>query len=156
MNARVARQGIAGALVALLLAGLIVAGFNLNRADAADHARRANMLALTNTDRIDRDRDRLSLNERLSRYAKHHSRQMAREGYLFHSRSEQLIRVLSGYHWSLGGENVGVGGSLDSLETAFMESREHRHNILRRSFEHTAIGIVREGDTLWVTVIFYG
>jgi uncharacterized protein YkwD len=51
---------------------------------------------------------------------------------------------------------VGVGGSLDSLESAFMQSKEHRKNILRPQFDHAAIGVVHGGDTLWVTVIFYG
>jgi uncharacterized protein YkwD len=49
-----------------------------------------------------------------------------------------------------------VGGSLDGLESAFMQSKDHRENILRRQFDHMAVGIVRDGDTLWVTVIFYG
>ncbi len=130
MNARTARRGIVGTLFALLLTGLVVVGLGLHPADAADHARRAQLLELTNTDRVERDRDRLSLNEKLSRYAKHHSREMAQKGFLFHSTSDQLIHILSGYRWSLGGENVGAGGSLDGVEEAFMRSSEHRHNVL--------------------------
>jgi uncharacterized protein YkwD len=37
-----------------------------------------------------------------------------------------------------------------------MHSRIHRENILRRVYEHAAIGIVRVRSRLWVTVIFYG
>jgi uncharacterized protein YkwD len=156
MHARIARRGSVGALIVLLLAGSLVFGFAADRADAATHARRTSMLVLTNHDRTERGRADLSFNSRLSHYAKQHSREMASEGYLFHSSSDQLIKALSRYEWSLGGENVGVGGSLDSLETAFMQSKEHRKNILRRQFDHTAIGVVHDGDRLWVTVIFYG
>ena len=65
-------------------------------------------------------------------------------------------RQLDGYQWQLGGENVGVGGSLESLEDAFMASTEHRKNILRKVYDHAAVGIVRADDRIWITVIFYG
>ena len=43
------------------------------------------------------------------------------------------------------------------VEDAFMESRLHRQNILRMTFRHAAIGVVRDDDGhFWVTVIFYG
>jgi uncharacterized protein YkwD len=52
---------------------------------------------------------------------------------------------------------VGVGGSLESLEAAFMNSPSHRENILRTSFAHAAVGVARDDDGhIWVTVIFYG
>jgi uncharacterized protein YkwD len=51
---------------------------------------------------------------------------------------------------------VGVGSTLESLEDAFMDSKKHRQNILRREFLHAAVGVVREDGRLWVTVIFYG
>ncbi len=80
---------------------------------------------------------------------------MAHAGYLFHT--EDLAAKLKGRNWSIGGENVGVGSSLDSLEDAFMASKVHRENILRKTFDPSAIGIYRDGDdNVWVTVIFYG
>ena len=143
--------------VALLLAGTLVLGFAPTRSEATTHhGRRRHMVALTNGDREERARHDLRFTERLSRYAKRHSRQMARKGSLFHSTTAQLQHQLAPYDWSIGGENVGVGGSLASLEAAFMASREHRQNILRRTFDHVAVGIVRQHDRLWVTVIFYG
>ena len=68
----------------------------------------------------------------------------------------QLRAALAGYRWQLGGENVGVGGSLESLEDAFMASPDHRKNILRKIYGHAAVGIVRQDDRIWITVIFYG
>ncbi len=58
--------------------------------------------------------------------------------------------------WSLGGENVGVGGSLDGLQRAFMASKLHRQNILNETYDHMAVGIVKADESLWITVIFYG
>ena len=94
--------------------------------------------------------------EKLGKYAKAHSRAMANDGYIYHSTGDQLRRALDGYDWELGGENVGVGGSLESLEDAFMASELHRQNILRRVYDHAAVGIVRADDQIWITVIFYG
>jgi uncharacterized protein YkwD len=82
---------------------------------------------------------------------------MARRGEIFHSSPDQVRAALDGYDWSLAGENVGVGPSLDALEDAFMESKLHRQNILRTTFRNAAIGVVRDDDGhFWVTVIFYG
>lgn len=114
------------------------------------------MLALTNHDRANHDRAALSFAERLARYAKSHSQAMANSGHIFHSTANQLLSALEGYNWQLGGENVGVGGSLESLEDAFMASTDHRKNILRRVYDHAAVGIVRQDDRIWITVIFYG
>lgn len=146
-------SGIAVALVALLLTGVAPDG---STAAAERTGRRMQMLGLTNEARVRHDRQALSFAARLSRYAKQHSREMAEAGYLFHSTAEELRRALDGYHWQLGGENIGVGGSLESLQDAFLASRTHRQNILRRVYDHAAVGIVRADDRIWVTVIFYG
>lgn len=142
-------------IVAAALACLLVLG----GAEALGQERpgpRRHMLALTNTDRADHDREALTFNERLSRYARAHSQAMADRGYLFHSTGDQLRAALDGYRWELGGENIGVGGSLEGLEEAFMESPPHRQNLLRRIYRHAAIGIVRQDGRTWITVIFYG
>jgi uncharacterized protein YkwD len=148
---------ILAAALALLLSTLLLIG-SAHPADAEDgrFGRRRQMLALTNQDREARDRRELGFAATLSRYAKSHSAAMARKGHLFHSTEGQLRNALAGYGWSIGGENVGVGGSLETLEAAFMASKLHRQNILRAEFERAAVGVIRDGDRYWVTVIFYG
>jgi len=144
-----------GVLVVLAVIGLA----ELPQAGAAggrDLGPRRAMLALTNEDRAAHDRDALGFTAGLARYAKRHSRAMAKEGYLFHSTDSQLQKALEDYDWEIGGENVGLGASLEGLEAAFMASELHRANILRQSFEHAAVGIVREDGHIWITVIFYG
>jgi len=141
----------------LVLAGLLVAGYAPGRADAADRiGRRLQMVSLTNVDRTQHDRNALAFQAQVSRYAKEHSRAMARRGYIFHSTEEQLRAALGDVRWSLGGENVGVGGSLDSLQRAFMASKLHRQNILNKTYDHMAVGIVKSDDSMWITVIFSG
>jgi len=151
------RSRFAVAVTVILSAVLVLTLAPNDRANADQRfGRRRQMLALTNDDREARDRDNLGFAARLSRYAREHSRAMAQEGYLFHSTDDQLRHALDGYEWGIGGENVGVGGSLDSLEAAFMASKLHRENILRREFDHAAVGVVRSDGRIWVTVIFYG
>lgn len=145
------------AVLALLLSALLLIG-SAHRADAEGErfGRRRQMLSLTNQDRETRDRRELGFAAALSKYAKSHSAAMARKGYLFHSTDDQLRDALEGYAWTIGGENVGVGGSLETLEEAFMGSKLHRQNILRPDFQRAAVGVIRDGDRFWVTVIFYG
>ncbi len=156
MGRRMAQRG-AAALVALVLAGGISATLVTGTAGAGERfARRVHMLALTNQARETHDRADVKLNWALCRYARQHSLAMAAKGYLYHSDTSTLVDLLDGYDFSIGGENVGVGSTVDSLQQAFMESPPHRENILRTSFDHVAIGMARVDGHLWVTVIFYG
>ena len=146
-----------GCLLALLMTGALVLGAAGGVAIGDEKlGPRRHMLALTNTDRDRHDRRHLAFAATLARYAKAHSQAMADRGNIFHSTGDQLRAQLDGYEWQLGGENVGVGGSLESLEDAFMASTEHRKNILRKVYDHAAVGIVRAHDRIWITVIFYG
>ena len=143
------------ALVFLLAAALFTTGIVTDPVRAgATVPPRGEMFRLTNGDREARNRHDLDLNTRLSRYAKRHSRKMAERGELFHT--PNLAEKLSGLNWTIGGENVGMGPDLPSLESAFMASTPHRKNILRRAFADAAIGVYESDGSFWVTVIFYG
>lgn len=164
------RTGWAGLAVLMLLAYLSTAfTFTNSRADAAERTpavtavalgspaeTRGDFMDLTNADRAEHDREALRLARVLSRYATHHSRAMADRGFLFHSSEDDLRAALEGTEWTVAGENVGVGDSLDDLEDAFMASAVHRHNILARTYDHAAVGVVIEDGRVWVTVVFYG
>jgi uncharacterized protein YkwD len=156
MEVRVARRG-SGVLVTLLLAASLMPAFAPARAAAGERfTRRLHMLSLTNQARESHDRADVKLNWLLSRYARHHSVEMANKGYVYHSNDDTLVDILSPYHFSVGGENVGVGSTVDGLQDAFMASPPHRENILRSAFDHVAIGMASVDGHLWVTVIFYG
>lgn len=51
------------------------------------------------------------------------------------------------------GENVGVGGSVTSLHTAFMNSPGHRANVMG-DFGYAGVGVRWAGTKLWVTINF--
>jgi uncharacterized protein YkwD len=143
------------AAVLLLCSSLLLSGVATDHARAGEAAGdRAQMLRLTNRARENNDREALALNRALSKYALRHSRQMAEKGELFHT--ADLADKLKGLNWSMGGENVGVGSSLDDVQAAFMGSKAHRDNILCDVYDHTAIGVVQSDGSFWVTVIFYG
>jgi uncharacterized protein YkwD len=143
-----------GTVLALSLVATLVLGAMAPNAGART-LRRNQMLELMNTKRENKHVTDLHISSRLSRYARQHSRQMAKRGYIFHTRS--LASRLRSVRWSIAGENVGAGGGdVSSLFQAFMDSAPHRRNILRRSFKHVGIGMVRRGGYLWVTMDFYG
>lgn len=155
MTISVSRSWRRPALALLLVLALFTSGIVTDRSRANAAPRwRAEMLQLTNEDRVDANRDALELDLQLSRYAKRHSRDMAEDGELSHTAN--LEDKLEGVDWTIGGENVGVCSSLSEVEDAFMASKPHRKNILRREFDHAAIGVFKSGGNLWVTVIFYG
>lgn len=57
--------------------------------------------------------------------------------------------------WTALGENAGEGGSASQIQQAFMNSSEHRSNILSSTYTEVGIGSARSSDgTLWVDEVF--
>jgi hypothetical protein len=58
--------------------------------------------------------------------------------------------------WTSYGENVGQGpaGDPDALFKAYMNSSEHRANILNTAYRFTGVAVVLDGDTAWNTFDF--
>ena len=75
---------------------------------------------------------------------------MATDGYLFHNPS--LTTEIG--NWQSLGENVGSGLTASSIATAFMDSTEHRDNILSTQFTQVGIGAVSYKGLIWVTEDF--
>jgi uncharacterized protein YkwD len=94
----------------------------------------------------------LKLDPELGKVARVHARAMARRRQIFHQSSSQLGTRVT--RWSSLGENVGVGSTVTSLHTAFMNSPGHRANILYSSFRNVGVGTVRKGGRMWVVVVF--
>jgi len=149
----ISRSGRQVTLALLLAAVLVSSGIGTAPAHAGTGLR-GEMFKLTNDDRADHDSRVLDLDAELTRYARRHSQAMADAGEIFHTKN--LAAKLKNKDWSAAGENVGVGPSLSGLEAAFMDSTQHRRNILNRDFDDVAVGVAESDGNFWVTVIFYG
>ncbi|MFN2614324.1 MAG: CAP domain-containing protein, partial [Actinomycetota bacterium] len=58
-------------------------------------------------------------------------------------------------NWTMVGENVGVGPDVATLHQAFIDSPEHRDNILERSYNQIGVGVAYGADgNIYVTEDF--
>lgn len=137
---------VAGLLLSALLPTPAGAACYVNNSDERSFAGKINMA------RSAAGKNRLHLDPELSKAAKVHSREMVRRETLYHTPTDTLKRRVT--RWTTLGENVGVGGTVTSLHTAFMNSAAHRSNILYSGFRHVGVGTIQRGGRLWVTVIF--
>ena len=139
-----------------MLAGIVLSAlFPVSHAGAAcysnnnkeqDFARKLNLA------RRSAGKSSLRLDPQLSKAAKVHTREMVNKNLLYHTPTDALKRRVT--NWYELGENVGVGGTVASLHTAFMNSAAHRSNILYSGFRYVGIGSKVANGRLWVTVIF--
>jgi hypothetical protein len=96
----------------------------------------------------------LSIQGDLLRISRVWSQTMATAGHIFHNTN---IANLVPSNWQTVGENVGMGPTCDSIAQAFMNSPEHRRNILDPAFTTVGVGVVDSPDgTVWVTEDFMG
>lgn len=105
-----------------------------------------------NSARSNNSLGKLRLDPELSKAARVHTKEMVDQEFLFHTASDALKRRVT--EWNILGENVGVGSTVSSLHSAFMNSPAHRDNVLYGKFRHVGVGTRVIGGRLWVTVIF--
>jgi hypothetical protein len=92
----------------------------------------------------------LQVNANLVAKARAWSAGMAAAGRIWHSTLSDGITE----DWRKLGENVGMGGSVDGLHTAFVNSLHHYENLVDPAFGYVGIGIVTSGRTIFVTEVF--
>jgi uncharacterized protein YkwD len=110
------------------------------------------MVYLINKARLAAHEPTLQYAAALSGLARTHSALMATRRTIFHTYN--LGSVLGNFSWSLAGENVGMGGSMDLLHQAFMLSPAHRRNNLERRFHRIGVGVVWKNGVAFITVDF--
>lgn len=110
------------------------------------------MMHLINVARHRAHRPGLHFSAALSNLARNHSALMARDGSIFHTGN--LAYQLRHFHWSIAGENVGMGPTMDALHRAFMLSAPHRRNNLDKRFHRVGVGVVWRGGIAFITVEF--
>ena len=87
----------------------------------------------------------------LTSVARQHSAQMASKQELYHN--PNLTTQVQ--NWQAVGENVGEGPTVSDIHNAFMQSPEHRANILDHDFTQVGVGVVVDKNgIIWVTEDF--
>ncbi len=147
------RSSSIGAILVLALSATLVGAAVAPSAEARSLRREA-VLKELNQRRHEHGLRRLDMPRWLVHYARHHSRDMAHRGYIFHT--SDLASVLRSVRWREAGENVGAGGDWRSVFRAFMRSPEHRWNMLHAAYRHVGIGLVNRRGWVYITLFFYG
>jgi hypothetical protein len=135
------------ALAAALALGTVV----LAPTSASASSEESRFTSLTNRERTSRGGRSLITKSDLVAIARRHSQRMADRGYIYHN--DNLSNEVRG-DWQTLGENVGRGGSVESIHNAFMDSAPHRRNILESRFNHVGIGTVIKNGRIYVTEVF--
>ncbi len=134
----------------VLLASLATVSLGLSA--VADSASEAGFLAKINASRAANGLAALSVDGGLRSHARNHTQDMIDAGEIYHSSGDEL-KAAAGSGWSKLGENVGRGGTVDSLHKAFMASAGHKANILG-DYNYAGIGTASSDGVLYVTVVF--
>ena len=147
-------------IVSILLLSTMLAGSAVAASSASATTRtgptvtEARMVYLINQARRHANRWPLQYSSALSRIARAHSALMASKGTIFHTKN--LAYAFRNFSWTLGGENVGMGPSMDALHTAFMLSLHHRENNLEKRFHRVGVGVIWKNGVAFITVEFLG
>jgi hypothetical protein len=134
----------------VLLASLATVSLGLSA--GADSASEAGFLAKINAERSANGLAPLIVDSGLRSHARDHTQDMMDAGNIYHSTSAEL-KAAAGSGWSKLGENVGRGGTVDSLHTAFVNSAGHKANILG-DYNYAGIATGTLDGVLYVTVVF--
>lgn len=139
-------------LAVLVLAPVLFLGVAAaTQASAAGDAHAGSFVAKANAERTSRGLRALVVKSDLTAVAARHSARMASQSKLYHNPS--LGSEVSG--WQVVGENVGNGGSVESIHTALMNSPAHRANILATEYTEIGIGTVTDSrGVIWMTQVF--
>jgi hypothetical protein len=132
----------------MVVAALATMGFGLSAGASAE----SDFVAKINAERSSRGMNTLAVDGGLASHARNHTQDMINAGEIYHS-SEAELRAAGGSGWSAVGENVGRGGSVSSLHSAFMNSPGHRANILG-DYNYVGVGTGVSNGVLYVTVVF--
>jgi len=111
---------------------------------------------LVNQERVREGLAPLAWNDGLAAAAERHAQQMARHREVSHQvRGEQNLRDrLASVPLQHSGENVALNATVLGAHEALMNSPHHRENILDPKFDAIGIGMVQDGQMLWVVQDF--
>lgn len=129
-----------------IILGLVAEGAMADQASDEDR-----MIGHTNYSRAQHGLAPLAVDASLRDLARAHSAGMAGAGRIFHN-PHLAAQVPGG--WRSIGENVGMGGSVDQVHNALMNSPGHKANITG-DYDYFGIGVAWVGGTVYVTEVFF-
>ncbi|MBV8979766.1 MAG: CAP domain-containing protein, partial [Acidimicrobiia bacterium] len=141
--------GVVAAWLATLAAfgGFAVLGAPAAHADTI--AEENQFLDLTNQLRSSLGIQTLTPQPQLTTMARNWSAQMAAAGTISHNPN---LTSQAPSNWTALGENVGMGGAVAAIQTAFINSPHHYENLANGAYNFVGIGVVDSNGTIFVTV----
>jgi Cysteine-rich secretory protein family len=126
--------------------------------NAVDTAGAQQLLSLINQERAKESVSALTANDQLSQAALKHSQKMAAADSIQHQlEGEEPLALRLGdenVRSDRDGENIALDNAVASAHVMLMQSPLHRANILNPQFNAVGIGVVRNGDLVYVTEDF--
>ena len=138
VRASTRRTRLLGAVLGALLVTTFLAVANPVHATAADSAVEAQFLSAINGIRAAHGAQPLHLYGELTGIARAWSDQMVANGGISHN--PDFSNEVQAY-WLKLGENVGVGGDVQSLMNAFVNSPAHYRNIVDPDYNYIGVGV---------------
>jgi uncharacterized protein YkwD len=138
------------ALTSLALALAAVLTGALTAAPAGATTAEDSLTARLNGARSDQGLPSLATRSDLVAVARAQATRMADSGTLYHN--PNLTTDVTNWRWV--GENVGYGPDVQTVHVAFMNSDDHRANILDTDYTQVGVGVVERGDRVWVAEVF--
>lgn len=142
-------------LLAIVSVGLVINGLWSNSMHGiqgyATNVSPAALLADTNTQRASHNEPALTINSELAAAAQAKANDMVQRNYWSHvtPTGEQpwQFDTAQGYEYQSAGENLAYGfGNSSAIMTAWMNSPEHRANILDKNYQNVGFGIANSPD----------
>lgn len=137
---------------AVLAAALVIGGLgtgvgSISPADASASDEQA-FVARINSLRASKGLGSLAVHGELTAIGRNWAGQMAAAGRISHN-PNFASQVTA--NWAKLGENVGVGGSVDSLMQAFINSPGHYANLVDPAFTHIGVGVTFGGGRMFTS-----
>jgi uncharacterized protein YkwD len=112
-----------------------------------------------NRERVKAGLPPLQMDEGLAQAAREHAAALAAEQQLSHQLPgeaplAQRLATSTSLHLDRGGENVASAPTVEQAHESLMLSPLHRENLLNASYNVAGFGVVRSGNTLYVTQDF--
>lgn len=116
-----------------------------------DPAKENEFVTRINALRADHGLGTLQIHGQLTAKARDWAETMAEAGQIWHSNLPDGVTV----QWKRLGENVGMGGTVDALHQAFIDSPSHYENLVDPGFRYVGIGVFLDADgTVFVSEVF--